>query len=57
MSDSKLREYTIVDAQTMPVDVSLPEFLRNISVQVPDNLMIREGDTISLKIELTPKSV
>lgn len=50
------RNYTIVDAQQMPIDVSLPEFLRNISIQLPDDLMIREGDTISLKIELTPKS-
>ena len=49
------RQYTIVDSQIMPVDVSLPEFLRNISVQLPEDLMLREGDKVSLKVEIELK--
>lgn len=47
--------YTLVDQQEMPADVSLPEFLSNISVQLPEDLMIREGDKITLKVELERK--
>ncbi len=50
-----MNTYTIVDAQEMPADVSLPEFLRNISIQLPEDLMIREGDKVTLKVELERK--
>jgi hypothetical protein len=50
-----MTSYTLVDSQEMPIDVSLPEFLRNISAQLPDDLMIREGDQVTLKIELVRK--
>lgn len=47
--------YAIVDNQEMVVDVSLPEFLRNVSVQLSEELMIREGDKVTLKVELVRK--
>lgn len=50
-----MTSHTIVDSQEMPMDVSLPEFLRNISIQLPDDLMLREGDKVTLKIELERK--
>lgn len=49
------REFTIVDHQEMPGDVSLADFLKNIAMQAPDHLMIRKGDTVTLKIELQTK--
>lgn len=56
MTENKSREYIIVDHQVMPVDVSLHDFLYNIASQSPAHLMIREGDVVTLKIELLPKS-
>lgn len=50
-----MNTYTIVDQQEMPADVSLPEFLKNISTQLPDDLMLREGDKVTLRIELERK--
>jgi hypothetical protein len=49
------RFYTIVDHQEMPLDVSLTDFLYNISAQVPGDLMLREGQTVTLKIKIEDK--
>ena len=52
-----IRSFTIVDQQEMPQDISLKDFLQNIAAQCPDHLMIRQGQKISLKVDLEDKKV